>query len=1256
MFDIDKLFISMKHYQRVFDEDRSTDKEIHHKTTDVFDKDTNPEEYYCNMLIDNYLALLKDDRVFNQLNGPIDSDTELLTSIVDDLEEGNDPLTLKPYQVSTLSFQSGTKDKFVTGKVGIGPFALNNNNHILTMLYGVKFKESFSSILTKLGLTDLSSAMDRDGKSIMSWLSGLINAHVDVAKDPYISKLNVNSYTYNLVNLLVRTGLGKTTFYFTTQPIMKQLASVYNTASGVYMIEEGLSKSKAQEKAVEDAILHYVEANTGKKHRSMSKALSDFATTFTSSHDISVTDAIARLFDKDCNILHDIAKGGSIEYLENKRHETYTLQEGITLSMYEVQMLVAIANNEFKDPAEKLSDVVKYSKIDTKKQGKNIPEMYIYSKGVQRTFESMLSDYTFENIGNFFTKSYIAQKTRNAINLVYDILGSQTITATRQFNDIIYKLMHPQRNVNTEKDFYSLATVNKTTKAVLAQVKAKFFFDPDTGYCKQNKIGIKSLIDGKDSIYNRLLRLKAQIMSQPEYVEYRDNSGNPINYLLQVLTSGYVSDVKQGVFDNAKFVQIASITQSDEINPQEIINAWEDMLNDDQHPEMKQFAKDLIIYAFLTSSDNGGNKDLFKYVPNSWKIDSGYVDYMADALEKFQNGTYEFTDDDFRDVILSNADDDSFVRPVKAEKVTILTSDNGEPSILAGFRIGKSQQLVGNKVEERAVIKFTYESISAAPQYVKIKYIDGVTKQEVQYVFVKTDEGVINDKRYPIYTRVNPRTTKFKLGNYVYGYGFNAKVDSKVSSENNKEFNDRVAEQMRRARTTIDEQGHLAPSAYDNIELAVAQSIIAARTQDSREAAPEAPIAPERSRSVWSRSETSYTRVSVQNDPQTLYIFTDNTDRTSGGQPYGEGWYKEKYGEGGFGSMNNPTTAQIRGLENAAPISTMRYFYRLHEGMTVADARWKDSDIEEFKKVIDSEIEDIKKLWDSGRFTKIVSPAGDGFFNSKIAQISKDSEIGKYLNSKLKELYNYVNSTRNNTLTTPKQLSEVEEQLGRKIITPSNIPFMTEQLQISVGGKQYDQQTLNRFLRVQNQIVDILFGKNIPINKYISITYADWKRMLQINYDIFGEKSSNQLEYFVENRLLPVLQDSDFVNENDERYHNYDKKSKLITIPLVEYELINLLSNNPDYLQFLNQLSLDSSLEDILTIMQDKYENVSDMVTSIATTTFEDGFEEQITEGVQDSLEERGINISFSYTDSRQMEIDFDDSDQSDEMINKCKG
>ena len=1014
-FDIDKIFITMKHYHRVVDEERSKKGEIHHITTDVFDKDENPVEYWANQLVDNYLGLLKDRRVFNQLNGPIDSDTELLSSIVDDLEEGNDKNTLTSYGVSTLSAQADVKDKFVTGKTGIGPFALNNNSHILTMLYNIKFNKNYNELLTKLGLTSLSSSTDRDGKSIMSWLSGLINLHVDVAKDPKIDKLNINSYTYNLIDLLVRTGLGKTTFYFTTQPIMKMLASVYNTASGVYMIEEGLTKSQAQRKYISDAIVQYVSSNTGKTYTTNTTkddVIKEFKTQFKASHGLSVEAAITRLFEKDCTVLHDISKGGSVEDLQKKMHDTYTLKEGLQLSMYEVQMLVIIANEQFSDPAEKLSDVVKYGKIDTKKQGKNVPEVETYRRGVDRTFDSAGVNDVFENIGNLYSGSYIKTKTNNAIGIFERILATQSIQATPQFNEIVRRFL----KIN---DWESLdaKSQSKVVKAITAQVKAKFFFDQDFGYCKENKINVRKLIDDKDSIYNRLLRIKAKIMSQPEYKEYRDSHGNPINYLLQVLISGYVSPEEKGVFNKAKFVEIPSITQSDEIDPQEITTAWENLLNDDQHPELKEFARDLIVYAFLTASDNGGNKDLFKYVPNSWKFESGYAEYMKDVLKKFQSGTYEWTDEDRRDVILNNTDEKFLVPVVKMGNVTILNSSAGIPSILAGVTIEIGRKIVDNKPKEVANVKFTYKSISKAPPFVKTVYKDKDTDFVFECIYEKTDEGIINGVTYPIYTRVNPRVTRFKRGNNVYGYGYGIKTRSKVSDKKeNIDFISRVVAQMGNVGTTFNDAGYVNENAYYNRELAIYESIL--REKEFR----KAEIAPTNSKkSVWVKSQSHYDRLQVQNDPQTLYIFTDNTDRTSGGQQYGDGWYKEKYGSGGFGSLNNPTSAQIRGLENAAPISTMRYFYKLHGRGLFADARWKDSDIEEFKSVIDSEIEDIKKLWDSGRFTRIVSPAGAGFFNSRIAQISKDSEIGKYLDQKLRELYDYVNST-------PSLTTDVQQQ------------------------------------------------------------------------------------------------------------------------------------------------------------------------------------------------------------------------------------
>lgn len=171
---------------------------------------------------------------------------------------------------------------------------------------------------------------------------------------------------------------------------------------------------------------------------------------------------------------------------------------------------------------------------------------------------------------------------------------------------------------------------------------------------------------------------------------------------------------------------------------------------------------------------------------------------------------------------------------------------------------------------------------------------------------------------------------------------------------------------------------------------------------------------------IINEHEGRWTRDEVENDPRTLYIFTDNTDRTSGGEEIGDGWYAEKYGKGGFGTVNNPTSAVIRGLPNAAPISTMKWFYREH-GVSVEQARWTDSDLEEFKEVIDDEIEQIKQLWDSGNFNSIELPQNGIFGKSiksdrgrSIARLTatRTPKLYQYLNKKLQELSEYVQDTK----------------------------------------------------------------------------------------------------------------------------------------------------------------------------------------------------------------------------------------------------
>ena len=177
------------------------------------------------------------------------------------------------------------------------------------------------------------------------------------------------------------------------------------------------------------------------------------------------------------------------------------------------------------------------------------------------------------------------------------------------------------------------------------------------------------------------------------------------------------------------------------------------------------------------------------------------------------------------------------------------------------------------------------------------------------------------------------------------------------------------------------------------------------------------------------KSQT-FTRDSAKKDVKTLYIFTDNTNRDSGSEVIpDDSWYAQKYGKG----LHYPTrtTAVVRGLDNARPVSTQRYYKK---GENYKKNRWFDKNIEEFKKVIDAEFEDIFEAWRSGNYDRIVIPDGDGFFNAGISDISKDRvpEIEAYLESKIQELYKVLDESIEEKKEAKRQ--EIQEKLKYKRI------------------------------------------------------------------------------------------------------------------------------------------------------------------------------------------------------------------------------
>lgn len=138
----------------------------------------------------------------------------------------------------------------------------------------------------------------------------------------------------------------------------------------------------------------------------------------------------------------------------------------------------------------------------------------------------------------------------------------------------------------------------------------------------------------------------------------------------------------------------------------------------------------------------------------------------------------------------------------------------------------------------------------------------------------------------------------------------------------------------------------------------------------------------------------------TENDKKTLYIFTDNTNRTSGNNKIDpNSWYAKKYGENLC--YPNTTNACIRGLENAYPISTQRY-YDKKNNLVGDKGRWIDEDYDEFKKVIDNEINDIINIVKTNKYEKVWVPE---LVNGKISCITE---------KRTPKLYYYLINKRNN--------------------------------------------------------------------------------------------------------------------------------------------------------------------------------------------------------------------------------------------------
>ena len=197
---------------------------------DSLENNTDPHAVE-NFLIHNYMRVLLTENKQGELKNSIDRSTKLLKDTLAEIEEDNEKEAEGFANEYTPAFQLKKKHDYTSGKTGIGPMALQSVHHILTQstglailntgVYDVDTNGDFSyEKFTNLSrVYDSRYTNDATQNRILDWFSGLINAFVDIAKDPYITRMNINAYTYDAVSYLLRLGLGKRALYFINNPV-----------------------------------------------------------------------------------------------------------------------------------------------------------------------------------------------------------------------------------------------------------------------------------------------------------------------------------------------------------------------------------------------------------------------------------------------------------------------------------------------------------------------------------------------------------------------------------------------------------------------------------------------------------------------------------------------------------------------------------------------------------------------------------------------------------------------------------------------------------------------------------------------------------------------------------------------------------------------------------------------------------------------------------------------------------------------------
>lgn len=601
-FDVDKLYLATYTYKdgkRVSSDEKS-------------------EQGYVNKLLDNYSLVLTDFTNIAETRASIDTLTKILQKQILPIVQPKNTVEVDPMYELAPSFQLSRKTKYTGGKAGIAPFALNSTNHALTQFTHLCINYSNAN---RYNLGQLDQVYGEDDQRIMDWLSALINAHVDVAKDPYIMALNVNSITYNMTSLLIRGGKGENTFYFLAQPALRRFTKEMLESKGIIGAEKGITerdklKSIAKEymTSLREAIvsLDDSDSNKAKYAQYYNSLASEYSLPSIEGYD-AVEVNYNDVFDKKV----------ASEALKKPKEVNGLYQQVISIRAYQ----------DLSSDTEVLSNLVQLSQIDTKKFGNTLPLQLNFKRRLNRYIDNYQSRFYINGADNiekpinyYLSSTFLKQKLDAGINTPRILLSGQVIEATKGYKTIFNAacdfFLGNSSDKNTVAELSKILTTSLRTKAVVNAVEDFNISDKK----------FLNMLRGPKSMAKRLTQIKNDLRKRNDLPAIAFN-GHIKNELLNYLQE-YACDGTNQKYD--RIVTADNALTNTATYENRLLSAYQDLL-DCEDESIRKFANRLGVYAYLTSFDNRSTDSFFDVITTAWKKQKGYSDAIKAAIEILNN-------------------------------------------------------------------------------------------------------------------------------------------------------------------------------------------------------------------------------------------------------------------------------------------------------------------------------------------------------------------------------------------------------------------------------------------------------------------------------------------------------------------------------------------------------------------------------------------------------------------------------------------